>query len=72
MIRWLHKSKTNILTPMTIHVFRPRFSPAQIEGNAPPPWKIPDIFSRRYRACLKNVNMPNQRVFCPLDGAIFP
>ena len=24
------------------------------------------------RACLKNVNMPNQRVFCPLDGAIFP
>ena len=24
------------------------------------------------RACLKNVNMPNRRVFCPLDGAIFP
>ena len=24
------------------------------------------------RACLKNVNMSNQRVFCPLDGAIFP
>ena len=24
------------------------------------------------RACLKNVNMPNLRVFCPLDGAIFP
>ena len=24
------------------------------------------------RACLKKVNMPNQRVFCPLDGAIFP
>ena len=24
------------------------------------------------RACLKHVNMPNRRVFCPLDGAIFP
>ena len=24
------------------------------------------------RACLKNVNMPNRRAFCPLDGAIFP
>ena len=24
------------------------------------------------RACLKNVNMPNQRGFCSLDGAIFP
>ena len=24
------------------------------------------------RSCLKNVNMPNQRGFCPLDGAIFP
>ena len=24
------------------------------------------------RACLKNGNMPNRRVFCPLDGAIFP
>ena len=24
------------------------------------------------RACLKNINMPNRRVFCPLDGAIFP
>ena len=24
------------------------------------------------RACLKNVNMPNRRGFCPLDGAIFP
>ena len=24
------------------------------------------------RACLKNVNMPNRRVFCSLDGAIFP
>ena len=24
------------------------------------------------RACLKNANMPNRRVFCPLDGAIFP
>ena len=27
---------------------------------------------RSPRACLKNVNMPNRRVFCPLDGAIFP
>ena len=26
----------------------------------------------RPRACLKHVNMPNQRGFCPLDGAIFP
>ena len=26
----------------------------------------------QFRACLKNVNMPNLRVFCPLDGAIFP
>ena len=24
------------------------------------------------RACLKHVNMPNRRGFCPLDGAIFP
>ena len=24
------------------------------------------------RACLKHVNMPNRRVFCPLDGASFP
>ena len=24
------------------------------------------------RACLKNVNMSNRRVFCPLDGAVFP
>lgn len=24
------------------------------------------------RACLKNVNMPNRRSFCPLDSTIFP
>ncbi|WP_294475505.1 hypothetical protein, partial [uncultured Intestinimonas sp.] len=29
-------------------------------------------FQTSPRACLKIVNMPNRRVFCPLDGAIFP
>ncbi|WP_294474869.1 hypothetical protein, partial [uncultured Intestinimonas sp.] len=29
-------------------------------------------FQTSPRACLKKVNMPNRRGFCPLDGAIFP
>ena len=29
-------------------------------------------YGPRLRACLKHVNMPNLRVFCPLDGAVFP
>ena len=31
-----------------------------------------EFYARDTRACLKIVNMPNRRVFCPLDGAIFP
>ena len=29
-------------------------------------------FPPNFRACLKHVNMPNRRAFCPLDSAIFP
>ena len=38
-------------------------------GRGLPLW-IPAALAAR--ACLKNVNMPNRRAFCPLDSAIFP
>ena len=33
---------------------------------------FPAARGHRLRACLKHVNMPNRRIFCPLDGTIFP
>ena len=57
-------------------------TPEHLPGQPPPPavWlggqaenQLPGaVLPMPARACLKNVNMSNQRVFCPLDGAIFP
>ena len=42
------------------------------EGDRKGAKSVWHITSKQPRACLKHVNMPNRRVFCPLDGAIFP
>ena len=40
----------------------------------PPPFRLSEqqFTSFKESVAAYNVNMPNRRVFCPLDGAIFP
>ena len=40
----------------------------------PPPFRLSEqqFTSFKESVAAHNVNMPNRRVFCPLDGAIFP